>query len=232
MTSRSSSSLLTNLLLVAVGVVVGLAVVKVPEFLQTETPAAAASPGSQTMTHKHAGKPKNNFLENVRFTGSFGSDGWKGAATYTHEHGGSMKLGSKISDGGVEEIEAVAAYKSHDWEWYPDLEFAATKVPGEPGAKLSAKMAKTLHQGVKPRLSATLTNTGLILGAAASKAVNNGVKVDVDVRMPMKAKGKVDLIVDTETSIKVGSGKVVGKLGGEASGGLESVRYAASYDLG
>lgn len=231
MAARSASQLVTGLLLVVLGIVLGMAAIKAPELLQ---PAPAPAPAKhEPMTHAHNLQGKRGFLQDVRFSGSLGSDGWKGAATYKNEHGNSLKLGSKISERGVEEIEASAGYKSHDWQWVPDMEVTATKVPGTPGVKYAATMSKKLHdEGLEPTLSAKLTNSGLNLGAAFSKAVQEGLDVAMDFTMPIRDLKKVDLLVDTETTIKVGKGKVVGKIGGKAGGGLKSLNYGASYDLG
>jgi len=232
--ARSASPLL-GLALVALGAVLGVLAVKAPELLKSDSDAPAAkSSGRAPLTHPHHLHKRKSLLEAVRFTGSFGSDGWKGDATWTGQHGGMLGLGSKISQRGVEEIGATAGYKSHNWQWAPDVEVGASLVPGQPGVKYSAKMSKALHGGgLSPTVSAELSNSGASLGTSLSKELRDGVDVEVDVKMPISGGSrKADVVVDTKTTYKVKGGKLVGTLGGKASSGLRGVSYGVSYDLG
>jgi len=225
---------LLSLALVALGAVLGILAVKAPEFLKSESPApAASSPSPAPLTHSHHPHKKNKFLEAVHFTGSFGSGGWKGDATWTNEHGSTLAVGSKISRRGVDEIEAKAGYKSHDWQWVPDMEVGASVVPGQPGVKYSAKMSKELRSGgLAPIVSAELSNTGASVGTTLSKELRDGVDMEVDVKMPISGGSrKADVVVDAKSTYKVKGGKLVGTLGGKASSGLQGVSYGVSYDL-
>uniref|UniRef100_A0A7S4W4D1 Uncharacterized protein n=1 Tax=Alexandrium monilatum TaxID=311494 RepID=A0A7S4W4D1_9DINO len=232
--ARSASPLL-GVALVALGALLGVLAMKAPEFLKSDGSDPAAKPRSRApLTHPHNLNKKKSFLDAVRFTGSFGSDGWKGDATWKGQHGGMLALGSKISQRGVEEIEATAGYKSHDWLWVPDVEVGASAVPGQPGVKYSAKMSKALHGGgLSPTVSAELSNSGASLGTSLSKELREGVDVEVDVKMPISGGSrKADVVVDTKTTYKVKGGELVGTLGGKASRGLRGVSYGVSYDLG
>mmetsp|Transcript_3529 Transcript_3529/g.7134 ORF Transcript_3529/g.7134 Transcript_3529/m.7134 type:complete len:242 (-) Transcript_3529:141-866(-) len=233
-TARSSSPVVTSLLLVALGVALGLLVAKAPELLKkaespgaAPVPAVASSPGP--LTHADNLNKKVGFLQNPRFTGSFGSGGWKGAAVVEDERGSSLKLGTTISGRGIEEIEATAGYKSQDWE-LPDVDLKAAVVPGTSGIKYSAKMSKTMHVGPEPKLVAEVSNKGLSVGATLNRALMPGVDTTMDVRMPL-SNGGADLVVDTKTTYKMGNGQVVGTLGGKASTGLKGVNYGMDFDM-
>jgi len=234
-TARASSPLVTSLLLVALGVVLGLLVAKAPELLKkaespgaTPVPAVASSP--LHVAHADNLNKKVGFLQNPRFTGSFGSGGWKGAAVVEDERGSSLKLGTTISGRGIEEIEATAGYKSQDWE-LPDVDLKAAVVPGTRGIKYSAKMSKIMHVGPEqPKLVAEVSNGGLSVGGTLSKALMPGMDTTMDVRMPVST-GGADLIVDTKTTYKMGNGQVVGTLGGKASTGLKGMNYGMDFDM-
>uniref|UniRef100_A0A7S4SNG4 Uncharacterized protein n=1 Tax=Alexandrium monilatum TaxID=311494 RepID=A0A7S4SNG4_9DINO len=231
--ARSASPLL-GVALVALGAVLGVLAVKAPELLKSDGADPAAKPHSRApLTHPHPRK-KRTLLDAVRFTGSFGSDGWKGDATWKGQHGGTLALGSKISQRGVEEIGATAGFKSHDWLWAPDVEVGASMAPGQPGVKYSAKMSKALHGGgLAPTVSAELSNSGASLETSLSRELRDGVDVEVDVKMPISGGSrKADVVVDTKTTYKVKGGELVGTLGGKASRGLRGVSYGVSYDLG
>mmetsp|Transcript_147839 Transcript_147839/g.411724 ORF Transcript_147839/g.411724 Transcript_147839/m.411724 type:complete len:234 (-) Transcript_147839:112-813(-) len=232
MAGRSASSLVTSLLLVALGIVLGLAAMKGFELMHTEVVEVPPAPPPE-MTHPHNLPRRKSFLEDVRFTGSFGSNGWKGAATYTAEHGSSVKLGTAVSAKGVEEIEAVVGYKSHDWQLAPDMELLATVKPGTPGVQYSAKVGKTLRGSLEPTLTGELSRSGLSVGALFNKALGKSVDLTMDLKVPISvAARKADLSVDAKTTYKVGNGKVVGTLTGKASGGLQGVKAGMTYDLG
>eukprot|EP00411_Alexandrium_monilatum_P038665 CAMPEP_0175405486 /NCGR_PEP_ID=MMETSP0095-20121207/39077_1 /TAXON_ID=311494 /ORGANISM="Alexandrium monilatum, Strain CCMP3105" /LENGTH=236 /DNA_ID=CAMNT_0016704325 /DNA_START=17 /DNA_END=727 /DNA_ORIENTATION=- len=232
-----SSSRLFSIALVALGAVLGfLVAVKAPEFLQSDSPAPVISSRSPASpAHPYHPHEKNNFLEAVRLTGSVGSGGWKGDATWTGKHGSTLSLGSTISQNGVEEVGATAGYKSHDWHRVPDLEVGASMKPGKPGVAYSAKMSKVLDGSLEPTVSAQLTNSGWSLGTSFSKELKDGVDMEMDLKMPISVSGnssEVDLVVDGKATYKVKGGKLVGTLGGKASSGLRGVSYGMSYDLG
>jgi len=250
--SASASPLVAYLLVLALGVVLGMAILKVPELLPTSG-AEAPAPAPAPMTHAHVSR-KQGLLkalekrsttdtrfravvhEGVRFTGAFGSSGWKGAAVYTDKHGNTLSLGSTVSQSAVKEVEAAAVYKSHDWLKLPQMDLSASMVPGKSGVKYSAKLSKGLRFGrfgPEPAVLAEVTNDGLSLGVTASQGLSPDLDVSMDVKIPVPAKTKkADLIVDTKTTYKAGHGKVVFTLGGKASGGLDGASYGMSYDLG
>jgi len=232
--SASASPLVAYLLVLALGVVLGMAILKVPELLPTSG-AEAPAPAPAPMTHAHVSR-KQGLLKGVRFTGAFGSSGWKGAAVYTDKHGNTLSLGSTVSQSAVKEVEAAAVYKSHDWLKLPQMDLSASMVPGKSGVKYSAKLSKGLRFGrfgPEPAVLAEVTNDGLSLGVTASQGLSPDLDVSMDVKIPVPAKTKkADLIVDTKTTYKAGHGKVVFTLGGKASGGLDGASYGMSYDLG
>mmetsp|Transcript_108767 Transcript_108767/g.307512 ORF Transcript_108767/g.307512 Transcript_108767/m.307512 type:complete len:234 (+) Transcript_108767:91-792(+) len=228
------SSLLPSLLLLLLGALLGFGAVKGFDYYQEQqaAPAAEDEPAGGDDTPPEAPKAKG-FLQDVRFTGSVSSKGWKTAATYTSDGGSKLKVSGLVKASGLEAVEAAIGYKAPNVQWAPDAELSATITPGRPGVRYSGKVIKKFEDGLEPTLVAEVTNSGASLGASVSRAITDDMDMAVNMKMPYTfGKSKVDLAMTAETSYKVGKGKVVGTLEAKASSGLKGTVVSADYDLG
>lgn len=227
----SSSACLPNVMLVAVGTFLGLAISKALD-LRLNPPPAPASVAPSPPPSPVRTAPRG-FLEDVRFAGSLGPSGWKAAATWAGPHGSSLKVGSTINLEGVQEIEAALGYKAHEVSWVPDAELRGAVEPGKPGMKYAAKFTKQIEEGPEPAIVAEVSNSGASLGATLQQPLTDSADVAVSVRLPYEFEsGDVDPTVSAETTYRVKNGKIVASLEAKASEGLPGTALKASYDLG
>jgi len=229
---------LPNLLLIIVGVCLGVAGFQA---YQTGKNSAGKAPDPDPTPVSPVPAPpppppkKADFLKSVRFTGSVGSGGWKGAATYTGPHGSTFKVGTTVTHKGLGRVEAALGYKAEEWHWSPDLEVSASAKPGSKDVTYAAKASKKLDllENGGPTMVAEVSNDAASIGAEVYHKLAQDIAVAANLRVPYSFSSKrADAILKGQTIFHVGNSKVVGQFSSKASNGLKGAKVSAEYDLG